>query len=109
MTPRLPAEWAPQDWLWIGFPHDEAEWPGVLALAQEQIAAFANAVADSGQEVRLLVRNAANEARARALTSGGAKMERREYGDNFLGDTGPLFVSDGHVLHIGSASAWESV
>jgi len=97
MTPRMPAEWAPQDWLWIGFPHDEAEWPGVLALAQEEIAAFANAVAESGQEVRLLVRDAANEARARALTSGAVRLERREYGDIWLRDTGPLIVSDGQA------------
>ena len=45
MTVRMPPEWAPQDWLWIGFPHDAEEWPEVLSRAQEQIAAFANAVA----------------------------------------------------------------
>lgn len=93
MTARMPPEWAPQDWLWIGFPHDAEEWPGYLARAQEQIAAFANAVAESGQEVRLLVRDAANETRARALTSGAVKLERRSYGDIWLRDTGPLIVS----------------
>ena len=94
MTRILPPEWAPQDWLWIGFPHDEAEWPGVLARAQEQIAAYANAVADSGQEVRLLVRDAANEARAKSLVSASVKLERRRYGDIWLRDTGPLTVFD---------------
>ena len=45
MTPyRFPPEWHPQDWLWIGFPHDAEEWPGFLPRAQEQIAAFASAV-----------------------------------------------------------------
>ncbi len=63
----MPPEWAPQDWLWIGFPHDADEWPDVLPRAQQQIAAFANAVAESGQDVRLLVRDAANEQRARDL------------------------------------------
>ena len=38
-----PPEWHPQDWLWVGFPHLADEWPGMLARAQEQIAAFANA------------------------------------------------------------------
>ena len=42
---RMPPEWHPQDWLWIGFPHDPVEWPGFLGAAQEQIAAFASAVA----------------------------------------------------------------
>ncbi|HEY0960485.1 MAG TPA: agmatine deiminase family protein [Novosphingobium sp.] len=91
---RLPPEWHPQDWLWIGFPHDAGEWPGFLAEAQAQIAAFASAVADSGQEVRLLVRDEVNEARARALVSGAVKLERRRYGDVWLRDTGPLVVAD---------------
>ncbi len=95
MTFRFPPEWHPQDWLWIGFPHDADEWPGFLAAAQAQIAAFASAVADSGQEVRLLVRGAANEARARSLVSGKVTLERRTYGDIWLRDTGPLVMTDG--------------
>ncbi len=94
----LPPEWHPQQWLWIGFPHDGDEWPGFLAAAQEQIAAFANAVADSGQEVRLLVRDAANAARARALVSAAVKLDERRFGDVWLRDTGPLVVSDGKQL-----------
>ncbi len=91
----MPPEWHKQEWLWIGFPHDESEWGGAFARAQEQLAAFASAVADSGQEVRLLVRDAANEARARALVSAAVKLERRVYGDVWLRDTGPLVVLDG--------------
>ena len=94
MTRFLPPEWHPQDWLWIGFPHAEEEWPGTLARAQEQIAAFANAVAESGQEVRLLVRDAANEARAQALVGAKVTLERRVYGDIWLRDTGPLVLLD---------------
>lgn len=95
MNALMPPEWAPQDWLWIGFPHLADEWPGWLEPAQEQMAAFANAVADSGQEVRLLVRDQANEARARALVSSKVKLERRTYGDIWLRDTGPLVVRAG--------------
>jgi len=94
----MPPEWAPQDWLWIGFPHDAGEWPGFLARAQEQIAAFANAVAESGQEVRLLVRDAENEARASALCTGAVRLERQFYGDIWLRDTGPLVRRDGRAL-----------
>jgi len=89
---RMPAEWHPQDWLWIGFPHDEREWPGFLGRAQEQIAAFASAVAETGQQVRLIVRDAANEARAAHLASASVRLERRTYGDVWLRDTGPLVV-----------------
>jgi len=91
-TVLMPAEWARQQWLWIGFPHLAEEWPGYLERAQEQIAAFANAVAHRGQEVRLLVRDGANETRARALVSESVRLERRVYGDIWLRDTGPLVV-----------------
>ncbi len=94
MAFTMPPEWAPQDWLWVGFPHDADEWPEVLPRAQEQIAAFASAVAESGQEVRLLVRDGLNEARARSLVTGGVKLERRAFGDVWLRDTGPLVLAD---------------
>jgi agmatine deiminase len=94
MTWHFPPEWHPQEWLWIGFPHAADEWPGYLAQAQAQIAAFANAVANSGQQVRLLVRDAANEAAARRLVSSKVQLERRCYGDIWLRDTGPLIVFD---------------
>jgi agmatine deiminase len=97
----MPPEWAPQDWLWIGFPHLAEEWPGFLDPAQAQIAAFANTVAESGQEVRLLVRDEANEARARTLVSGKVTLERRAYGDVWLRDTGPLVRGDGSALRCG--------
>ena len=92
---RMPPEWHPQQWLWIGFPHDPVEWPGFLPRAQEQIAAFASAVVDSGQEVRLIVRDEANAKRARALCSAAVRLEMRRYGDVWLRDTGPLVVQDG--------------
>ena len=95
MTALMPPEWAPQDWIWIGFPHLAEEWPGWLEPAQVQMAAFASAVAESGQQVRLLVRDEANEARARSLVSSKVTLERRVYGDIWLRDTGPLVVKDG--------------
>ena len=91
----MPPEWHPQRWLWVGFPHNLDEWPGYLGRAQEQIAAFANAVADSGQEVRLIVRDAANAARARQLCSAAVTLEVRHFGDVWLRDTGPLIVKAG--------------
>jgi agmatine deiminase len=95
VTLRFPPEWHPQDWLWIGFPHDADEWPGFLEPAQAQIAAFASSVAESGQQVRLLVRDEANEPAARQFVSGKVLLERRVYGDVWLRDTGPLVLSDG--------------
>lgn len=95
MTFQLPPEWHPQDWIWIGFPHDPVEWPGFLEEAQVQMAQFASVVAENGEEVRLLVRDEVNRARAAELVSSKVKLETRRYGDVWLRDTGPLVVSDG--------------
>ena len=93
--PFMPPEWQAQRWLWVGFPHLADEWPGFLGRAQEQIAAFASAVADSGQEVRLIVRDEATRARAEALCSAAVTLEMRRFGDIWLRDTGPLVLERG--------------
>jgi agmatine deiminase len=92
MSVHTPAEWAEQEWIWIGFPHRADLWVEATLPAQKQIAGFANAVTESGQRVRLVVHNAANEARARELVSGAVELERHPYGDIWLRDTGPLVV-----------------
>jgi agmatine deiminase len=94
MPVRMPAEWAEQEWIWIGFPHRADLWEGFTVPAQEQIAAFANTVAETGQRVRLVVHDAANEMRARELVSGSVELERHPYGDIWLRDTGPLVLFD---------------
>lgn len=91
----MPAEFAPQDWLWIGFPAAPDLWAEDLEPAQAQIAAFANAVAASGQDTVLVVRDAAAEAQARALISARVMIERHPYGDIWLRDTGPVTLLGG--------------
>ena len=91
----MPPEWQGQDLLWIGFPHLAEEWSGQIERAQVQIALFASAVAETGQAVRLVVRDAANTARAASLVSAKVELDTRVYGDVWLRDTGPLVVSDG--------------
>ena len=91
----MPAEWARQDWLWIAFPHAADLWEDDLAQAQEEMAAFANAVAEAGQDVRLLVHDATNEERARQIVSASVTLERHPYGDIWIRDTGPIVLPDG--------------
>ena len=90
MSFLMPAEWAKQEWIWIGFPVHADLWEDDLASAQVQMAAFANVVSETGQQVRLVVRDDAAGAAARELVSAPVQIEQHPYGDIWLRDTGPL-------------------
>lgn len=98
MTHRMPAEWAPQERLWIGFPGDPTEWPASLPDAQRQAAAFANAVAQYGAAVTLLTRTADDFAIACSLAAPTVEVRHEPFGDIWVRDTGPIGVigDDGH-------------
>lgn len=99
MTFRMPAEWAPHDWTWIGFPTNPAEWPGAFDEARAQIAAFASALhaEGRGEEVRLVAANEGDADAARALVAPGVSIVVQPLGDVWLRDTAPIAVLDGHA------------
>src|SRR5579864_6349059 len=91
---RLPEpEWAPHEAVWIGFPSDPELWLGDLKRAEEEVAAFADAVhaGGKGEKVWLV-----------AAYDGAAKSARRlapfaevivePFGDIWLRDTGPIVL-----------------
>ena len=96
MTFRMPAEWAPHERVWIGFPSDADAWGKPLAEAQRQIAAFAKAVHDGGrgETVHLIAKGAQAAALARDLVEPGVIVEDRLIGDIWLRDTGCIIVHD---------------
>ena len=96
MTRVPPAEWAPHEAVWIGFPSHPELWVGDLEPAREEVAAFARAVhADGRGEQVLLVcadEEAATAARAMAPF---AQVVIEAFGDIWLRDTGPIVLGDG--------------
>ncbi len=96
MTIRMPAEWEPHDWLWIGFPWNADEWGGTetLSRAQAQLAAFADAVrADGkGEAVRLVCNDENSAAIARSLLQSDVQVIVERTGDVWLRDTAPLGI-----------------
>jgi agmatine deiminase len=90
-------EWAPHECVWIGFPSDAKAWGDPLAKAQEQIAAFANAVHDGGkgETVYLIAKGMVAAARARDLCNAGVIVEDRLIGDVWLRDTGCIITGSG--------------
>lgn len=96
MRARQPPEWAPHEWVWIGFPSHADLWAADLAPAQEEVAAFAAAVhADgAGEEVRLVAADPAAARRAAELAPFAA-IVREPFGDIWLRDTGPIVLAHG--------------
>jgi agmatine deiminase len=97
MSFRMPAEWAPHDRVWIGFPSSAEYWGEPLARAQQQMALFANAVHASGrgEQVHLIAGNAEAARIAADLVDAGVHIETRKIGDVWLRDTGCIVVTDG--------------
>ena len=91
----MPAEWERHAFVWIGFPHNADEWPGTLDAARADVAAFANAVQASGEQVRLIVRDEENRALAAALVVPEVELRMHAFGDIWLRDTGPVIVGQG--------------
>jgi agmatine deiminase len=99
---RMPAEWEQHDAVWTAWPHDPDQWLDGLEAPQRALMAMVAAIADldggrpRGERVELLVRDAADEAAARALLGpavAGVRFHRMRYGDVWLRDTGPIFVT----------------
>lgn len=97
MTARQPPEWAPHEFVWIGFPSHAELWEDDLEPAREEVAAFAAAVhaGGNGEEVRLVAANPQSAESAGRLAPFATIVEE-EFGDIWLRDTGPLIVSDAH-------------
>ena len=95
---RMPAEWAPHAAVWTAWPHDPEQWLEGLTAPQRALMNMIIAIADGGrgERVELLVRGADDEAEARALlgpTAAHVRFHHARYGDVWLRDTGPIFLS----------------
>jgi len=99
MSLTMPAEWAPHEAVWIGFPHLAEEWAGRIETARRDIAAFANAVHDGGrgEEVRLVVNDEQQAEIAASLVESGVRIVVQPLGDIWLRDTGPIVAGAGTI------------
>jgi agmatine deiminase len=98
----MPAEWSPHDAVWTAWPHDPDQWLEGLAAPQRALMRMIAAIVDlergrpRGERVELLVRDSADEAAARLLlgpAAAGVRFHHLAYGDVWLRDTGPIFVT----------------
>lgn len=93
----MPAEWERHEATWLGWPHNETDWPGKLDTIRWVYGEMVRKITP-GEIVRLLVRNKAEEKLARRyLAQAGADVARVEFiihptNRGWTRDTGPIFV-----------------
>jgi agmatine deiminase len=96
----MPAEWEPHEATWLAWPHAVGDWPGRFGPVPWAYADIVKKVA-VGETVRLLVNDAAHEARARRhLLRHGADLGRVDFrriptDRSWMRDSGPVFVRRG--------------
>jgi agmatine deiminase len=79
MTLSMPAEWEPHQATWIAWPHNVGDWPGRFGPLPWVFADIVKKLAE-GETVRLLVNDAAHQARARRhLERNGANLARVDF------------------------------
>jgi agmatine deiminase len=94
---RMPAEWETHEAIWLGWPHNAADWPGKIAAIHFVYAEIVKRVIDS-EKARIIVNDEAHEAKARGiLTKAGVTSELVEFfripsNRGWTRDTGPIFV-----------------
>lgn len=88
----IPPEWAPQKAVWTAWPADAGQWAGDLTSPRRDVAALVEALAVSGNRVRLLVDGPEAERTARNAVGTAAELVPANYGDIWLRDTGPIFA-----------------
>lgn len=88
-----PAEWERHRACWLAWPSHADLWGEDLAAAQSEFTSLCRAIGES-EDLELLVLNEAAEASARAaLSDCPVRFHRIPYGDIWLRDTAPLFLT----------------
>jgi agmatine deiminase len=97
---RQPGEWARHRACWLAFPSDPALWPELDAV-QSAFATMCRGIAEghergAGEQLEVLVKNAADEATAAALLAGlPTRFHQLSFGDIWMRDIAPVFLLRG--------------
>ncbi|MEG3164525.1 agmatine deiminase family protein [Sphingomonas sp. PB2P19] len=96
MTIPPPAEWAPHQAVWIGFPSHPELWLEDLDPARAEVVAFARAVHAEGRgETVILVAADAEAGEVARRLAPFAQVVVESFGDIWLRDTAPIIAGDG--------------
>ncbi|HEY3758003.1 MAG TPA: agmatine deiminase family protein [Opitutaceae bacterium] len=95
---RMPAEWEPQEAVWLSWPHKHASWPGAFRPIPGKFAEIAAQIARF-EKVRFNIAPEYQKRAHRLIEKAGAAMERVEFyphptDDAWCRDHGPIFVKN---------------
>ena len=89
----MPSEWAPHAATWVAWPSDSNLWEQNLCPARAAFVRLVAAIAED-ETAEVLVPDGAQEERARAmLPERNVRLHRVPFGDIWLRDTAPIFLS----------------
>ena len=99
---RQPAEWEPHDAVWVAWPSHDALWAQLLGDAQAEVIGLCEAIADvdekgrpRGEQIRMLVPDGVRHLEAsEALEHLGVRFSRLPFGDIWMRDIAPIFVTN---------------
>ncbi len=98
---RMPAEWEPQEAVWLAWPHNPDTWVGDLLERVRGTYCEVIGALDGRQRTHLLVRNAEEEASARRMLDASriqlpaVRFFQIPSADTWIRDYGPTFVTNG--------------
>src|SRR5215471_13336837 len=93
----MPAEWEKHEATWLGWPHNETDWPDKIDTIRWVYGEMVRKISE-GELVRILVRHKTEEKFARSyLRRAGANLKRVEFivhptNRGWTRDSGPIFV-----------------
>ncbi len=108
-TTLIPAEWAPQSAMWVGWPSHAELWQDDLEEAQDEVEALVRALAGpGGVKVKLMTGNAeaVEPARARFSDAPNVEIVAGRFGDIWLRDTGPIFGTASKTANAFTFNGW---
>jgi agmatine deiminase len=103
---RMPAEWEPQEAVWLTWPHNEITWPDGMLVEVEQAYVEIIRAIHTGEKVKLLVRNFESEAKIRlALDREDVALTQIVFvpvatEDSWIRDYGPTFLVDNETRQL---------
>lgn len=105
---RMPAEWEKHEATWLGWPHNETDWPGKIDTIRWVYGEMVRKIG-AGEKVRILIDNRTEERKARRyLMLAGADLGTVEFvvhptNRGWTRDSGPVFVRRGRGRRAGTA------